>query len=114
MAVTSSEHTFAPTRAPFGKRHKTGKQPGPQAPVTESRRRAGIVGAYRRSYTATELTAIILEYRDAAAFGATEATIAKVRAALRADPKWKALSDVKLNMRVEKETVVADELLQAR
>jgi hypothetical protein len=37
--------------------------------------------------------------------------MAEIRATLKSNPEWKALSDSKLNMRVEKETVVADELL---
>ena len=53
----------------------------------------------------------VLEYKDAESFGAREHTMAEVRAALKSNPDWKALSDTKLNMRVEKETVVADELL---
>ena len=53
----------------------------------------------------------VLEYMDSDAFGARERTMAEVRSALKSNPDWKALSDSKLNMRVEKETVVADELL---
>jgi hypothetical protein len=53
----------------------------------------------------------VLEYMDSEAFGARERTMAEVRAALKSNSEWKALSDSKLNMRVEKETVVADELL---
>lgn len=53
----------------------------------------------------------VLEYMDSDAFGARERTMAEVRAALKSNPEWKALSDSKLNMRLEKETVVADELL---
>ena len=53
----------------------------------------------------------ILEYKDAESFAVRERTMAEVRAALRSNPDWKALSDTKLNMRIEKETVVADELL---
>jgi hypothetical protein len=53
----------------------------------------------------------ILEYRDAAAFGARERTVEKVRVTLRGNPVWKARSDSKASVRVEKETVVADELL---
>jgi hypothetical protein len=53
----------------------------------------------------------VLEYPDSEAFGARERTMAEIRASLKSNPEWKALSDSKLNMRVEKETVVADELL---
>lgn len=53
----------------------------------------------------------VLEYPDSEAFGARERTMAEVRDALKSNTEWKTLSDSKLNMRVEKETVVADELL---
>ncbi len=53
----------------------------------------------------------ILEYKDDDSFGARERTMAEVRSMLKSNADWKALSDSKLNMRVEKETVVADELL---
>ena len=53
----------------------------------------------------------VLEYKNAESFGARERTMAEVRAALKSNADWKALSDTKLNMRIEKETVVADELL---
>ena len=55
----------------------------------------------------------ILEYKDTLSFGARDRTIAKVRAALKDNPAWKSLSDTKQTIRVEKETVVADELLPA-
>ena len=53
----------------------------------------------------------VLEYKDTLSFGARERTIGQVRAVLKENPDWKSLNDTKLNMRVEKETVVADELL---
>jgi len=53
---------------------------------------------------------LILEYKDMESFGQRESVVAKVRAALSADPKWKALSDNKKNIRTEKETVLAEEL----
>jgi hypothetical protein len=43
-------------------------------------------------------------------FGQRESVVAKLRAALSAEPKWKALSDNKKNIRTEKETVLAKEL----
>src|SRR5712664_3088429 len=55
----------------------------------------------------------VLEYKDTLSFGARERTMAQVRAALKENPEWKSLSDTKLSMRVEKEAVVADELLPA-
>jgi hypothetical protein len=53
---------------------------------------------------------LILEYKDLESFGQREKTVAKVRAALSADTKWKTLSDNKKNIRTEKEPVLADEL----
>jgi hypothetical protein len=53
---------------------------------------------------------LILEYKDLESFGQRESVIAKVRAALSADPKWKALSENKKNLRTEKETVLAEDL----
>jgi hypothetical protein len=53
---------------------------------------------------------LILEYKDMESFGQRESVVAKVRAALSTDPKWKALSDNKKNMRTEKETVLAEQL----
>ena len=55
----------------------------------------------------------VLEYKDTLSFGAREKTIAQVRSVLKEDPAWKSLSETKLSMRVEKETVVADEILPA-
>ena len=53
---------------------------------------------------------LILEYRDDAALGARDATTAKVRERLKANAKWKAISDSKKNVRNEKSPVIADEL----
>jgi len=53
----------------------------------------------------------VLEYTDSAQLGARERTMAEVRAALKSNEAWKAMSDSKLDMRVEKEVVIADELL---
>lgn len=53
---------------------------------------------------------LILEYRDLESFGQRERVVAKVRAALSADPRWKSLSDNKQNIRTEKESVLAEEL----
>jgi hypothetical protein len=53
----------------------------------------------------------LLEYRDAAALGLREATVAKVREKLKRDPAWLAASESKQKIRVEKQTVIAEELL---
>jgi hypothetical protein len=54
----------------------------------------------------------VLEYRDSDAFGLREATVTKVRSALQNDPAWRALSDTKHKIRIEKETVIAEELVR--
>ena len=51
---------------------------------------------------------LILEYKDDAALAARDATTAKVRARLANNPKWKAISDAKKNVRNEKAPVLAD------
>lgn len=56
---------------------------------------------------------LILEHKDDAALGARDATTAKVRARLNNNPKWKAISDAKKNVRNEKAPVIAD-AIQAR
>jgi hypothetical protein len=53
----------------------------------------------------------VLEYRDAASFGLREATVAKVREKLKSNPAWLAASESKQKIRVEKQTVIAEELL---
>ena len=54
---------------------------------------------------------LVLEYKDDAALGARDATTAKVRARLKDNAKWKALSDAKTNNRREKPPVIADALV---
>jgi hypothetical protein len=51
---------------------------------------------------------LVLEYKSGQALGARDAAVAKVRARLKENPKWKAISDSKKNVRVEKQPVVAD------
>jgi len=53
---------------------------------------------------------LILEYKDDAALGERDATTAKVRARLANNPKWKAISEAKKNVRNEKAPVIADAL----
>ncbi|HEV3201533.1 MAG TPA: hypothetical protein VGZ73_26720 [Bryobacteraceae bacterium] len=53
----------------------------------------------------------VLEYRSAEAFGRREATVAKVREKLRANAQWRAASENKQKVRVEKQTIVAEELV---
>ena len=53
---------------------------------------------------------VVLQYKDEAALSAREAVVAKVRARLKANPEWKAISDGKKDVRTELQVVVADRL----
>jgi len=84
-------------------------------PQTEGWIREGVLSSYRlylNRYFAGKPwdSLLILEYKNMESFGQRENVIAKVRAALTADAKWKALSENKKNIRTEKESVLADEL----
>jgi hypothetical protein len=70
-------------------------------------------GLYVNRYAAGRpfSTMLVLEYKDEAALGRREAVVAKVRAALKDNPEWKAISDAKKNIRNEKQLVVADPLV---
>lgn len=57
---------------------------------------------------------IVLKYKGDESFGARERIVAKVRERLQGDLAWKAISENKQNIRVEKEAVIADELVIAR
>jgi len=76
----------------------------------------GVLGAYTM-YLSRYSTArpwgslLVLEYRDLEAFGRREATVAKVREKLKANPSWLAASENKQNIRVEGRTIIAEELL---
>lgn len=77
--------------------------------------REGILASYNlylnRYYAGVPWDAmLVLEYKDLESFGQRESVVRKVRAALSSDPKWKALSDNKKNIRTEKESTLADEL----
>jgi len=54
---------------------------------------------------------LVLEYKNDESFGLRDKTVAKVRARLKDDPAWKALSENKRQVRVEKLAVIADEIL---
>ena len=51
---------------------------------------------------------LILEYKDDAALGARDVTTAKVRSRLANNPKWKAISDAKKNVRNERAPFIGD------
>jgi hypothetical protein len=53
----------------------------------------------------------VLEYRDADAFGKREATVAKIRERLKSNPTWLAASETKHKVRIEKQTIIAEELI---
>ena len=53
----------------------------------------------------------VLQYRDHDAFGRRESTVAKVREKLKANVAWLAASEGKQKIRVEKQTIIAEELL---
>jgi hypothetical protein len=54
---------------------------------------------------------LVLEYKNDEAFGLRDKTVAKVRARLQGDPAWKALNENKRQVRVEKQAVIADEIV---
>jgi hypothetical protein len=76
----------------------------------------GVLGAYtiylsRYSTSRAWGSLFVLEYRDSAAFGKREATVAKVREKLKSNPAWLAASESKQKVRVEKQTIIAEELV---
>jgi hypothetical protein len=56
-------------------------------------------------------TMVLLEYKNDAALGQREAVVARVRARLKDNPEWKAISDEKKKIRNEKQLVIADPLI---
>jgi hypothetical protein len=53
---------------------------------------------------------LVLEYADDEALGKRESTVAKVRSQLQGNAEWRALSEHKQSVRVEKEAIIADQL----
>ena len=53
---------------------------------------------------------LVLEYADDEALGKRESIVAKVRSQLQENADWKALSERKQSVRVEKEAIIADQL----
>jgi hypothetical protein len=51
---------------------------------------------------------VILEYKDDAALARREEVVKNVRAKLKENPEWKAISENKKNIRDEKQVVIAD------
>lgn len=56
-------------------------------------------------------TMVLLEYKNDAALGQREAVVDRVRARLKEDPQWKAISDDKKHIRNELQLVIADPLV---
>lgn len=85
-------------------------------PQMEGWMREGVLahyGLYVDRYSAGRpfSTMLILEYKNEAALGQREAVVAKVRAALKENPEWQAISDAKKHIRNEKQLVIADPLV---
>jgi hypothetical protein len=57
---------------------------------------------------------LVLEYTNDQGLGAREAAVAKVRNRLKDNPKWKAISDNKKEVRAEKQAVIADALVPSQ
>jgi hypothetical protein len=53
---------------------------------------------------------LLLEYKDDQSFGRRTAVINDVRAKLRNNPTWKAISDRKQSVRLERASIIADEI----
>lgn len=69
-------------------------------------------GVYISRYAAGRPWAsmFIFEYNGHRGLGERDRTVAKVRARLASDAAWKAFSDAKQSIRIEKQPVIADEL----
>ena len=72
-------------------------------------------GIYVNRYAAARpwSTLVLLEYRSDAALGRREAVVAKVRAKLKDNPDWRAISDSRKSVRNEKQLVLADRISPA-
>lgn len=57
---------------------------------------------------------LVLKYRDSDAFGKREATVVQTREKLTSDPVWRAASENKQKIRVEKQTIIAEEIPAVR
>jgi hypothetical protein len=84
-------------------------------PQTSGWMDAGVLQSYRlfigRGVAGRPWSSVfLLEYKDDDALGQREATIARIRDTLKKNPGWKAISDSKQSVRVEKAPIVADEL----
>jgi hypothetical protein len=81
--------------------------------------REGILSGFQmfmQRYTAARPwdTMIFLRYKDDQNFGRREEIVAKVRRELASNAVWKATSDNKQSVRVEKEAIIADDLAADR
>jgi hypothetical protein len=85
-------------------------------PQFEGWMREGVLSEYQlmmQRYTASRPwdVLIVLTYKDEESFGLRESVVVKVRAQLEDDPVWKAASNDKRNVRVERQAIIADELV---
>lgn len=83
-------------------------------PQTDGWMNEGVLQSYHlfigRSVEARPWSSVFLfEYKDNAALGERNRVIKKVRESLANDPNWKAVSDGKHSVRVEKAAIVCDE-----
>lgn len=79
----------------------------------------GVLSSYQvfmQRYTAARPwdVMIFLVYKDDESFGQRETIVAKVREQLQSNPVWKAASDSKKSLRVEKQAIIADEPAPSR
>jgi hypothetical protein len=71
---------------------------------------------YTQRYTAARPfdALCVLEYKDDESLGQREKVAAKVSERLQANPRWRAIAGNGQNIRVEKELIIADELMLPR
>lgn len=84
-------------------------------PQTDGWMKEGVLQSYSlfigRSVEARPWSAVFLfEYKDDNALGARNRVIKQVRSSLANEPKWKAISDKKHSVRVEKAPIICEEL----
>jgi hypothetical protein len=86
-------------------------------PQLEGWSREGVLSGsclYLQRYTAARFwdSLLVLQYKDDISLGLREKIVARVHQDLQNNSTWKALADRKQNIRVEKEAVIADDLMR--
>jgi hypothetical protein len=84
-------------------------------PQTKGWLKEGVLSSYEiylNRYPASQpwQALFVLQYKDWVAFGLREKAVTKVRSDLSQNPAWKALSDNKLQIRIEKKAVISEQL----